>query len=109
MAKYVTAREAAEELGVVERTVRRWISAGDLPAEKDRGAFVIELDAARQVYGRSRAGRSAERSTELAELRGRYIEVCARLEQVERELVEERRRAARLEAVLYPATDPRAA
>lgn len=109
MGKVVTARQAAEELGVVERTIRRWIVAGELPAEKESGAFVIDLDAAREVHRRSRAGRSVERSTELAELRGRYAEVCTRLEQVERELAEERRRTARLEAVLYPMDDPRAA
>ena len=84
MARMVTARQAAEELGVVERTVRRWIVAGELPAAKERGAFVIDLDAARDVHRRSRAGRTIERSTEFAELRGRYKEVCARLEQVER-------------------------
>jgi excisionase family DNA binding protein len=102
MGRAVTARQAAEELGVVERTVRRWIGAGELPAEKQGGAFVIDLDAARDVHRRSRAGRSAERSTELAELRGRYLEVSARLQQLERELAEERRRSARLEAILYP-------
>jgi hypothetical protein len=89
--------------------VRRWIVAGELPAQKERGAFVIDLDRAREVHSRSRAGRAAERSTELAELRGRYNEVRARLEQVERELADERRRSARLEAVLYPVKDPRAA
>jgi excisionase family DNA binding protein len=102
MGRVVTATEAAEELGVVERTVRRWIVAGELSAEKRGGAFVIDLDAAREVHGRSRAGRSLGRSTELAELRGRYIEVAARLAQVEEELAEERRRSARLEAILYP-------
>jgi excisionase family DNA binding protein len=105
MGRAVTAREAAEELGVVERTVRRWIGAGELAAEKKGGAFVIDLDAARDVHRKSRAGRSVERSTELAELRGRYLEATARLAQIEQELAEERRRAARLEAIL----DPRAA
>ena len=105
MAKLLTAREVADELGVVERTVRRWIGGGDLPAEKRGGAFLIDLDEARRVHRLSRAGRSLDRSTELAELRGRYLEVCGRLEQVEKELAEERRRAARFEAIL----DPRAA
>lgn len=102
MSRTVTAKEAAEELGVVERTVRRWIGCGELPAEKRGGAFVIDLEVAREVHQRSRAGRSIERSTELAELRGRYLEVTARLAQVEQELAEERRRAARFEAILYP-------
>src|SRR5207244_13360937 len=69
MARLVTARQAAEELGVVERTVRRWIVAGEVAAQKERGAFVIDLDAAREVHRRSRAGRTVERSTEVAELR----------------------------------------
>ena len=105
MGRLVSAREAADELGVVERTVRRWIGGGELTAEKRGGAFVIDLDDAREVHRRSRAGRSVSRSAELAELRGRYLEVTARLEQVERELAEERRRAARFEVLL----DPRAA
>ena len=105
MGRLVTAREAAEELGVVERTVRRWIGGGELTADKRGGAFVIDLDDAREVHRHSRAGRSLARTTELAELRGRYLEVRARLTQVEQELAEERRRAARLEALL----DPRAA
>jgi excisionase family DNA binding protein len=105
MGRAVTAKEAAEELGVVERTIRRWIGAGALRADKQGGAFVIDLDAAREVHRRSRAGRSVARSTELAELRGRYLEVAARLAKVEKELAEERRRAARLQAIL----DPRAA
>jgi excisionase family DNA binding protein len=100
MGRLVTAKEAAEELGVVERTVRRWIRGGELRAEKRGGAFVIDLDDAHHVHGRSRSGRSLTRSTELAELRGRYLEVSARLAQIERELAEERRRAARLEALL---------
>lgn len=105
MAQLLTARQVAEELGVVERTVRRWIGGGELAAEKRGGAFLIDLEDARKVLRRSRAGRSLDRSTELAELRGRYLEVCARLQQVEQALVEERRRAARFEALL----DPRAA
>lgn len=100
MTKLVTAKKAAEELGVVERTVRRWIGAGELPAEKRGGAFLIDLEVAREVHRHSRAGRSVERSTELAELRGRYLEVTARLTDVEEQLFEERRRAARLEALL---------
>lgn len=102
MGRAVTAKEAADELGVVERTVRRWIGTGQLPAEKMGGAFVIDLDTAREVHRRSRAGRAVERSSELAELRGRYLEVTAQLARVEQELAEERRRAARLEAILDP-------
>ena len=39
----IAAGERLRGLGVVERTVRRWIGAGDLPAEKRSGAFVIDL------------------------------------------------------------------
>ena len=86
MSRTVTAREAAAELGIAERTVRRWIGAGTLAAEKHGGAFVIDLAAARETHSRSRTGRSAERVSELAELRGRYLEVCDRLARAEREL-----------------------
>jgi excisionase family DNA binding protein len=41
----VTAREAAERAGVNERTVRRAIARGDLPATRRRGTFAIDVDA----------------------------------------------------------------
>lgn len=86
---------------MAERTVRRWIASGDLAAEKRGGAFLIDLTAARETFKRSRAGRSVERSSELAELRGRYLEVCDRLARAESELAEERAKSKRLERVLY--------
>ena len=98
----VTASMVAKELGVAERTVRRWIASGELQAVKQHGVFGIDLDAAREVYQRSRANRISERSLEIAELRGRYLEVCERLKRVEHELEEERRRTARLKAILAP-------
>jgi excisionase family DNA binding protein len=39
----LSAREAAEQLGVCERTVRRWIAAGQLAAVKQGRAFRIAL------------------------------------------------------------------
>jgi excisionase family DNA binding protein len=57
MTSAATARQVASELGVAERTVRRWIASGDLAAEKKGGAFLIDLDAARETFKRSRAGR----------------------------------------------------
>ena len=93
----MSAKQAARELGVSERTIRRWIAAGDLPATKRHGAFVVDLDEARQVLSVSRAGRSIEQS----DLHGRYAEVCDRLEKCERDLAEERRRSERLYRVLY--------
>jgi non-specific serine/threonine protein kinase len=50
----VTARDAAVRIGVSERTIRRAIARGDLPAVKQHGAFVIEttvLDAWRDRRG----------------------------------------------------------
>jgi excisionase family DNA binding protein len=98
----VTAREAADELGVAERTVRRWIAAGELPAEKHGGAFMIDIEQAREAHRHSRAGRGIDRTTEFAELRGRYLEVSERLAAAERELAAERVRSARLHAILEP-------
>jgi excisionase family DNA binding protein len=40
----LTAREAAEELGVNERTIRRAIARGELAAAKHRGVFRIDPD-----------------------------------------------------------------
>lgn len=58
-----TAREIGEALGVAERTVRRWITSGRLNAEKDQGAFRINLDEARRVFNDSRGGYSAGRAS----------------------------------------------
>ncbi len=96
----MSAKQAALELGVSERTVRRWIASGELPATKQHGAFVVDLDAARQVLSVSRAGRTIGQ----AELRGRYAEVCDRLEKCERDLADERLRSERLHRVLYMPT-----
>lgn len=92
-----TARSTAEELGVSERTVRRWIGDGRLDAKKSGGAFLIDMDAARRTLSQSRVGRRVEQG----ELYGRYIEVCERLDRALDELAKERARADRLEAVLY--------
>src|SRR5581483_1330609 len=105
MSRQVTAKEAAEELGVVERTVRRWIGAGNLDAEKRGGAFVIDLDAAREVLRRSRSGRTIAAVSELAELRGRYDEVSARLAATERELASERIKVGQLLAIIEAPSD----
>ena len=43
--KPVSAKEAAEILGVNERTVRRAIARGDLPATKRGSAFLITREA----------------------------------------------------------------
>ena len=40
----VSARDAARIVGVNERTIRRWIRAGVLPAVRDGAAYRIDLD-----------------------------------------------------------------
>lgn len=52
-----TARETADALNVHERTIRRWISSGQLSAEKEGGGFRINLDDARRVQAGSRTAR----------------------------------------------------
>ncbi len=60
--KLYTASEVAEALGVVERTVRRWISSERLPATKEHGVYRIRLEDAREVLAGSRAGFSGRGS-----------------------------------------------
>ncbi len=43
----MNAQQVATELGVTERTIRRWIARGDLKAEKRGRELVIDIDAAR--------------------------------------------------------------
>ena len=106
--EYMNAQAMATHLGVAERTVRRWIERGELPAERRGRAFVIRRDdgekmllgdfAARVVDDREQLEQlAADRARELVELRGRYLELQERLAQVERDLDAERRRAIRLE------------
>lgn len=58
-----TAREVAETLGVVERTVRRWITDERLAAVKERGVYRIRMEDAREVFNSSRAGFALDRGT----------------------------------------------
>lgn len=53
-----TARETADNLGVSERTVRRWIEAGKLSAEKVGGEFRVRQEDAIAALRGSRAGRT---------------------------------------------------
>jgi excisionase family DNA binding protein len=91
------AREVAEALGVTERTVRRWITAGQLPAIKAGRAFQIRIEDARAVVARSGGVRRARAETQLAELRGQYRELQAHARRLERMLADEQRRAGHLE------------
>jgi excisionase family DNA binding protein len=109
-AAFMNAQALATHLGVTERTVRRWIERGDLPAEKHGRSFVIRReDGERLRLGglapviderSSLADVLAERDRELAVLEGRYAEVQERNRDLEHALQEERRRAALLEARL---------
>lgn len=40
-AHYLRAREIARELGITERTVRRWIASGELPSVRIGGARLV--------------------------------------------------------------------
>jgi excisionase family DNA binding protein len=114
----LSAQAVADELGVAERTVRRWVESGRLPATRKGRSFVIQLEDALKLHDQAPIGRAdrtrierdnelhqlrAElqgRVGELMELRGRYAEIVERLDQVERELTAERRTNARLELML---------
>src|SRR5712691_3267930 len=108
--EYMNAQALATYLGVTERTVRRWIERGELPAEKRGRSFVIRReDGERMRLGplaqvvddrTSLARQLLERDLELALLRGRYAELQDRARKLEDVLHDERRRAARLEVEL---------
>ena len=106
----MNAQALATHLGVTERTVRRWIERGELPAEKRGRSFVIRReDGERLRLGglgqviddrASLTGVLADRDRELAVLEGRYAELQERNRSLEDVLHHERRRAALLEARL---------
>src|SRR4051812_10269513 len=109
-AELMNAQTLATHLGVTERTVRRWIERGELPAEKRGRSFVIRREDGERLrlggLGQVIDERSslthvlAERDRELAVLGGRYAELQERNRHLEDVLHEERRRAALLEARL---------
>jgi excisionase family DNA binding protein len=102
----MNAQELAEELGVAERTVRRWIAQGRLRAERRGRAFVIDpaaVEAALDELVPRRAAPRAERAEQdaaYAELRGRFALLREMYEQLQDQLADERRRVARLELEL---------
>ena len=107
----MNAQGLAAHLGVTERTVRRWIERGSLPAEKRGGTFVIRREdgerARFSALGAQIGDQRRELEIELArvreelsELRGRYAAAAERLAEVERSYDNERRRSARLELEL---------
>lgn len=44
--KYLSINDAAEELGVTERTIRNYIARGSLPASRIRGSRIVRIDRA---------------------------------------------------------------
>ncbi len=59
MGAYLSAREAADYCGVSEKTIRNWLAAGRLSADKSAGSFRIpqgQLDALRRHDPRSPQG-----------------------------------------------------
>ena len=102
----MSAQEVAQHFGIAERTVRRWISSGQLPAEKIGRAFAIRYeDAANLVntaMGRRASARLDDKERELAyaQLEGRCAELRAAVNRLEQALSEEQRRATRLELEL---------
>lgn len=90
----VNAREAAELLGVSERTIRRWIERGVLPATKAKTGFLIADHALDALRPRIRAGTPLQAELELAELRGRYLELRERVADLEALLKAGERQAA---------------
>ena len=102
----MSAQEVANEIGVTERTVRRQIASGELPAEKRGRTFAIRIE---DVKGLERgallpttSARSSKQGRQLASANTRNCTVgiwsCGdRVRQLENALAEERRRSARLE------------
>jgi excisionase family DNA binding protein len=105
----MNAQALATYLGVTERTVRRWIADGDLPAEKRGGSFAIRRADGEKLHFGTLGGQAAEdrarleavlakRDLELAELRGRYNELSDRYVRLEEDAATERRERAKAEA-----------
>jgi len=102
----LTARDVAETLGVHERTVRRWIESGRLPALKRGASFAIRAEDVDQLATASLRKRVLARSDEkerdaaYLELQGQFKLLSEMYERLEMELAEERRRTTRLEMQL---------
>lgn len=108
--EHMNAQRLAVHLGVTERTVRRWIKDGSLPAIKQGRSYVIRREDGERIRlgemgpvvdeRSTLALRLAERERQLAVLEGRYAELQERNRALEGILHDERRRAALLEARL---------
>lgn len=92
--------EIAALLGVSDRTVRRWVSAGEITGVRSGRYLLVDLEEAQAQRAKSSLGRVANRREELAELRGRCEELRALVDRLESQLAAERRRAIQLELTL---------
>jgi excisionase family DNA binding protein len=96
----MNARQVALQLGVSERTVRRWIASGRLHAVKEGRDFRISLGDAELALKEARGVPIRQVRDSLIELQGRYKELHERIARLEEQLAAERRRSGKLEAQL---------
>ncbi|TML58514.1 MAG: helix-turn-helix domain-containing protein [Actinobacteria bacterium] len=80
--------EVAVRLGVAERTVRRWIAAGELPAHRDGRAFAIRLRDALRVHEQSRVAPTSKRIELLHEVEETTAGLVSRVALLERALAD---------------------
>ena len=64
MSAQVSAAEAARVCGLSEKTVRRWIKAGKLRADRQAGTYSVDLDEVSALAGRVPA-HSADRGADV--------------------------------------------
>jgi excisionase family DNA binding protein len=96
-------KEAADAVGVSDRTVRRWVRQGRLEAKGSERQRKVLLADVRAVHAESHSIRAAQARDEVAELRGRCRELRERVQELERTLAVEQRRTGWLEAKLEQA------
>lgn len=99
----LNAQEVAEHLGVAERTVRRWIAAGTLPARKAGRSFEIRIEDVERVLGSPTRKRVAvrieerERELEIARLKAKIELLTDMYEQARGELASTREQLGRVQ------------
>ena len=73
--QWVTIAEAAQELGLSERTVRRWAEVGKLPIRREVHPHLVDIAGHNAAKSDTPTGRVAELEAELARLRERLQEL----------------------------------
>ena len=93
--RWVRVTDAAQLLGVSERTIRRWIQAGRLPSDDMGSATRVDVSGERQAQGPATPDMpdSAGHDVELAELRVRVQMLTEQRERLEEQLDHWRRQA----------------